>query len=1462
MPDRQALNDGNAVGRGLPRNPPTPEQAVGNPIEGVARAPSPADLPGFDLLYPVEGIIDCQPCRAGGGASAFLTAKEMVKHLVTAHPQAEYAFVCRVCGRKFPGLKNVQCHLPKCKGPPQPEVGEYRCSHCDNRVFGSQRGLSQHEVKAHPVQRNLARMDAQEPKKAKNREGKEWTEEEVNTLRELEIRFEGARNINVLLEPFFPGKTNKQISSKRSDLQRRERRRGQTEQEHARRIEEEDPRGVAPDLTEIYTPVANVPSADEDDDEAWRRALAASAVRTFHKQRRGLGKFEEVGCRLETIAAQIRLYPNYAADTHGDIQSCVDDLTSMLVKSQADRPRRKGRKGKKSGGKRRNNRNARRRTNSALAQNLARHNMKELGNIVAENRLEDLEQQRSQAPPKAQIEELYAALWGWRINLRTTGAERKQVVGNCQSAVNLTGVNKSDKRVTGVKLTAVTKNPPDENSLALTGVSFDSCQKVRRAKTARKQLWVDIMSTSEECYYSEEEQQQQQRSSIQNRMEVETGRTIRKRHKGETELSQDMEEDSDTRNAKMLKMESEKMLEEAKKRRDRQEMEKAKEKKNKEKERKEEVDKESKEDSYPEMVVVIQRELRKILEISSKENNGKIAITKADQVVLKEKAYNIQELLVTTTIKYMAMMRELDIAKGKIEVLEEQKKRNKGAKREKEREMESSDEEEFFKENRRRRTRTFAQAASGGKEKKGVGNRVVLTGGEGWKTPPRHGVSEGALVVSSKEEESATRLAQQLAVKIRSKDINGPPPVVRIIMDGKLVIVPKDNEQKLKLEENLKKVRGVEFVERKSGDPLIMISGVEKGMGDEELVGKLIRQNEQNFENSNAEDVKIIRRTTCRNPWKENIILRTKLENFKNIVKRGKIELDCQLHFVEEYLGLPICYRCCRFGHVAKYCKEKMVCYKCTGEHDGKGCQSDTRTCANCFRMFGKKESHEARNAACPALVQALEKSRRNINYENGPADPPSFFSNRGMGWPDLTLTKNATIRDREVEVDEETLSDHRYVTYYAELGGTRRPNGDRWRYETKDADWAKFERVLNERRFLLDQENQNLNVKGEILQSVVEQASREVFRRKRRGRRERNEWWSEDLNRMKRVVNRERREFQQARGGDRDDLRRRYIGIRNEYKKLIKQTKLRHLDRELESMGTRVWEICRRWVKGGRGEVQARVRYEVRSRWKNETRTVRPTDRPHPSLRGAEIVLREDGLTVWTDATVTGNGEKAGAWLIMDGERRVELSGKIVRGEISSNEMEGWAIWQGILEGINKIIQGRNFSDILICTDSEQVVQQVRDYCTRWWTINGIQREIISALGQGIRIRVEWRSRREGNIKIVHRECKRLVREGGAEVIVEGVGKGFVRRWRKDREMEEWQRLWTEGGTGRWLFELWPQVNRQGCAPSAELTQVSTGHGPFKAYLRRFRLGEEEDDECECGGSSEDVRHAGWVGG
>ncbi|KAJ8945529.1 hypothetical protein NQ318_020374 [Aromia moschata] len=102
---------------------------------------------------------------------------------------------------------------------------------------------------------------------------------------------------------------------------------------------------------------------------------------------------------------------------------------------------------------------------------------------------------------------------------------------------------------------------------------------------------------------------------------------------------------------------------------------------------------------------------------------------------------------------------------------------------------------------------------------------------------------------------------------------------------------------------------------------------------------------------------------------------------FKAIVKKGKLNYECELLYAEEYLGLAMCYKCCRFGHIAKYCREDDVCYKCGRGHDARECGERNERCVNCLRMFGKPGQHNARDASCPAFKINIERSRTCIKY-------------------------------------------------------------------------------------------------------------------------------------------------------------------------------------------------------------------------------------------------------------------------------------------------------------------------------------------------------------------------------------------------------------------------------------------------------------------------------------------------
>ncbi|CAG9825809.1 unnamed protein product [Phaedon cochleariae] len=180
----------------------------------------------IQFLYPVLGLLDCSACRREQRISTFAAPEAAQVHVEANHPKLTIQWKCRDCTRIFPGWKNIIQHPRYCKREAPIEIGEFQCEQCP-RKFSTKTGRSLHQKSAHPVERNIARLEsAQKPvAKPPRRVQGGWTEDEEARLVELEPQYRGEYYINKLLQPHFPGRTVKQISDKRRNIAERNMRR-------------------------------------------------------------------------------------------------------------------------------------------------------------------------------------------------------------------------------------------------------------------------------------------------------------------------------------------------------------------------------------------------------------------------------------------------------------------------------------------------------------------------------------------------------------------------------------------------------------------------------------------------------------------------------------------------------------------------------------------------------------------------------------------------------------------------------------------------------------------------------------------------------------------------------------------------------------------------------------------------------------------------------------------------------------------------------------------------------------------------------------------------------------------------------------------------------------------------------------------------------------------------------------
>lgn len=160
----------------------------------------------------------CEPCRIENRLRGFLNLKELICHCKEQHNNINIVLKCKACSKTFPVLKNWNGHKPKCKGPQNVLEKPFKYTECQ-LSFDTQTGRSQHERHMHPNLRNFKRKEeAERPHGAPGRREYVWTQEETNKLIELNTRFKNARFPNKEIQQYLPGKTLKQISDKRRDL--------------------------------------------------------------------------------------------------------------------------------------------------------------------------------------------------------------------------------------------------------------------------------------------------------------------------------------------------------------------------------------------------------------------------------------------------------------------------------------------------------------------------------------------------------------------------------------------------------------------------------------------------------------------------------------------------------------------------------------------------------------------------------------------------------------------------------------------------------------------------------------------------------------------------------------------------------------------------------------------------------------------------------------------------------------------------------------------------------------------------------------------------------------------------------------------------------------------------------------------------------------------------------------------
>lgn len=255
---------------------------------------------------------------------------------------------------------------------------------------------------------------------------------------------------------------------------------------------------------------------------------------------------------------------------------------------------------------------------------------------------------------------------------------------------------------------------------------------------------------------------------------------------------------------------------------------------------------------------------------------------------------------------------------------------------------------------------------------------------EKWTTPKT--TTKIETIIRVDEMDDPKEVLQRLKNEIRTKDVDGGFKSIRHLKSGAIVVESHSESQQQKLKRALEENTNIKVKDLDNTDPMFMITGIEKGLTEQDFINELIRLNieiENELKCKVNNKITVIARKNCRNPHKENWILQAPAEITKWFLKRHTVNFDLVKVFVQEHINLAICLKCSGFGHVAKYCKEDLCCHKCGKGHAGKDCTETKWKCPNCVKMKYPPEEciHSARDSSCPVLRKRLAQYRNHVNY-------------------------------------------------------------------------------------------------------------------------------------------------------------------------------------------------------------------------------------------------------------------------------------------------------------------------------------------------------------------------------------------------------------------------------------------------------------------------------------------------